>query len=147
MFTQTIEGRPVAEFTVSWLPCNFGESLHLSMLPTSGRNYSHEETMSFAVQQGLMVRCWGPCEIDGCVFISACRQFHHLNSGQVGYQLFEPINRLAAYYSDGGALHCSHAVTDIVGLVHTGTTRGYEAGAVAASLLTSHRGAGSPQAR
>jgi len=59
-------------------------------------------------------------------------------SGCVRYQLLEPIRRIRAYRHTGGALHCTHAVTDLTGFVATEFTRGYAAGRLTASLFSNH---------
>jgi hypothetical protein len=53
--------------------------------------------------------------------------------------MIEPLRRVPAYFHLGGALHCTHALTDIAGFVPTGPIRGYSAGGFTAHLLNSAR--------
>jgi hypothetical protein len=139
----SLEDRPgalpiVEQHTISWLPCNFASTYHLTIRPSAGKNHSLQETMYFAARQCLPVCHWGPYEIDECLYGRARNQIDFLNSGCVRYKLLEPIRRIRAYHHTGGALHCTHAVTDLTGFVVTGFTRGYAAGRLTANLFSNH---------
>lgn len=121
--------------TISWLPTEFPRTLRMSLVASPGRNYSLPETLHLAARQGLPVRHWGPYEIDESLYVRALSQIAFLNSGRVRYKLVEPIRRRRALLRTGGALHCTHAVTDLHGFVVTGFTRGYAAGGLAAALF------------
>jgi hypothetical protein len=121
--------------TISWLPTEFPQTLRMSLVASPGRNYSLSETLHLAARQGLPVRHWGPYEIDESLYVRALSQVAFLNSGRVRYKLVEPIRRRRAFLRTGGALHCTHAVTDLHGFVVTGFARGYAAGSLAAELF------------
>ena len=131
--------RPVVEqHTISWLPADFARTMRLGWFTKCGKNHSLQETLGFAARQCLPVCHWGPYEIDECLYNRALSQIAFLNSGCVAYKLLEPLRRRRAYTHQAGALHCTHAVTDLAGFVVTGTTRGYEAGRVVAGLFSDH---------
>jgi hypothetical protein len=139
----SLEDRPgappvVEQHSISWLPGNFASTNHLTILPSVGKNHSLQETMCFAARQCLPVCHWGPYEIDECLYARARNQVDYLNSGCVRYMLLEPIRHIQAYSRTGGALHCTHAVTDLSGFVVTGFTRGYAAGQLTVDLFSNH---------
>jgi hypothetical protein len=135
----------VEQHTISWLPCHFASSLYLTILPSAGKNHTLHETLALAARQCLPVCHWGPFEIDECLYRKACHQIVYLNSGAPRYKLIEPIRRIRAYRGAGGALHCTHAVTDVVGFAVTGTTRGYAAGRLVAGLYGGHARGPAPE--
>jgi hypothetical protein len=133
------DGTPtLCQDTISWLPADYARTLRLGYLARCGANFSLHETLRLMTAQDLCIRHCGPCEIDACLYEAGMRQLAHLRSGDVRYKLFEPVLRRAAFDGSGGALHCTHATTDVAGFVITGATRGHDAGELVMQLYSPH---------
>jgi hypothetical protein len=135
--TEFSDGRfSVHEDTISWLPANYPDDVRLWGPPVCGRIYSLRETLDWMELRGFCVRHWGPCEIDRCLYDAARRQLAYLRSGAVRYEMMDALWRLPVLRGAKGAIHCVHSLTDVVGYVPTGTTRGHASGELVYDLYS-----------
>ena len=82
-----------------------------------GENLSVEETIRRGLFAERTVRSFGPFESSAALFELAVAREAQLQSGAVEYHGLD-------YFTRPNAVNCVHAVSDIVGIFHTGLRRG-----------------------
>jgi hypothetical protein len=128
----------ISQDTISWLPADYPETFRLVRLATRGHSFSLDDTLWLMHAQKMCVRYWGPGEIDRRLYEAGLKQLERLRTGDIQYQLGEPLQRIPAFFGVGGSVHCLHALTDVIGYQITGFTRGYDAGALVSDLYSKH---------
>jgi len=116
-----VQGTTAPEvFTISWLPATMNV-VPLRLAPEVGRNYTLEETISWARSVASPVVAFGPVEISKSIFVRARQQYNLLNQGGVSYRALDSGRR------ETNAINCMHAVSDVAPgpRLVTGTSRGY----------------------
>jgi hypothetical protein len=118
--------------TISWLPVSGVVSLARHAEP--GVNKPLRETLAWAEERGLEIKCHGPFEIQAELFQRAALQEQRLNDRRYLYKVYDATSR-------GSIKNCIHAVADIVqddGCLETGTARGHEATSLVVEHLRSY---------
>src|SRR5687767_4135429 len=113
--------------TISWLSA--GGSVRILERPVTGRNYTLQESLTWAEERGLTTTMRGPFEIGKDVFDRAVKQKERLESGAI---LYKAVDRR---FRPEVAINCVHAVSDVLPgpLLMTGSARGDAATAMVAN--------------
>ena len=124
-------GATVDIATISWLPLAFDgkvcvDLLHLRCPVETGKNYSLEETLTWAQSEGLYVGMWGPFEVNADLWNRVNSQIAYLDSGATDYVANDLGMHLASFRHNGGAVNCIHAVSDSIYFESTGLNWGLD---------------------
>jgi len=130
-FAATEGGIETQELTISWLPAPGYFAAGNTMPPLKvvpGHNYDLDQTIALAPSHRVLY--WGPYEIQPELFAQAVERVHFLASGRTNYKMFQ-LNldqRIPTLHDQpGGTINCIMAVSDLGGLLGTGTSWGYPA--------------------
>jgi hypothetical protein len=106
--------------TISWMPAS---GVIPALFTVTGRNYSLEESLTWARQNNARIAAWGPIPIRQELFDRARDRREVLERGVLAYKMLD-----APVRPDRGT-NCIHAVTDLVPgpLLDTGLAHGEEA--------------------
>lgn len=101
---------------ISWLPKGLRPSQQIWdwVVPVTGKNFRLHESLACANSPGLALKTFGPVEISHELYEAARRKAEWLESGHVKYVMLDNLYReRAAFFQQGGASNCIHAVCDL----------------------------------
>lgn len=139
-FVKVENGTITEEGTISWLPApgyfmaNFTMPL-LRVVP--GHNYTLDETVQLS--PGRRVHTFGPYQIEPELYRRAVNRMIFLSQGTTSYKMMMPFNdslrQPTLHNMPGGAINCIMAVSDLGGMLNTGTSWGDAASRQVVQLL------------
>ncbi len=133
----TVNGKPVLEQrTISWIPADYAEVLTIDHVKTvTGKNFTLDETLSAVARANakfrdsgdptrLEVKSYGAYPLTKENYDLALERVKELESGKIKYKMIDNWSRNR---EKNEAVNCIHAVSDIIGNLGTGTSRGFGA--------------------
>ncbi|MBX9656543.1 hypothetical protein K2Y11_23245 [bacterium] len=110
-FVQVSGDKIDEEFTISWA-APYG--VRILAAPEPGQNWSLQESLTRASEDGLKVMAWGPYRVSDAGYEKAKTRYFNLESAESNQSiLYKAVDRRSRRFDVQPAINCIHALSDM----------------------------------
>lgn len=110
-FVQVSDEKIDEEFTISWV-APYG--VRILAPPEPGQNWSLQETLTRASEDGLKVMAWGPYRVSDAGYEKAKSRYFALERAESNQSiLYKAVDRRSRRFDVQPAINCIHALSDL----------------------------------
>jgi len=110
-FVQVEDNKIEEEYTISWV-APYG--VRILAPPEPGQNWSLQETLNKASEDGLRVMAWGPFRVSEEGYKKAKEKYFALEAAEANQSiLYKAVDRRSRRFDSQPAINCIHAISDL----------------------------------